>query len=120
MFDEDLRHFILDTVQNYGKGEAKTARDLAKKALGKRQSPFTARIVNVEPLRKFTLPKYPVYDGKSDPAHHVRAYDQAMTLWENNEALLCRCFAVSLGKTTLKWYRQLLPGSIDSYRNLIE
>jgi len=52
------------------KREAKTAKDLAKKALrNERQSPFIARIVNVEPLRKFTMPKYPIYDGKSDLAH---------------------------------------------------
>lgn len=119
--NDDLRHFILNAVQNHGKGEARTAQDLAKRALGKkRHSPFTSQIVNAEPPRKFTMPKYPVFDGKSDPTHHVRAYDQAMTLWENNEALLCRCFASSRGKTTLKWYYQLLPGSIDSYRNLTE
>lgn len=43
-----------------------------------------------------------------------------MTLWENNEVLLCRCFATSLGETALKWYYQLPHGSVDSYRNLTE
>ena len=117
--DEDLRKMILNAVENHGKKEAVTARDLARKALGKeRQSPFTARIVETEPPRKVTMPKYPLYDGKSDPAHHIRAYDQLMILWENNEALLCRCFAASLGETALKWYYQLRPGSIDSYKSL--
>ena len=119
MSDEDLKQMIVNTVENHGKKEAVTARDLARKALGKkRQSPFTARIVNAEPPRKFTMPKYPIYDGKYGPAHHVRAYDQAMILWKHNEALLCRCFAASLGETALKWYYHLRPGSID--RNLTE
>ena len=33
--DEDLRKMILNAVENHGKKEAVTARDLARKALGK-------------------------------------------------------------------------------------
>lgn len=76
--------------------------------------------MNAEHPPKFTMPKYSIYDMKSDQAHHVRAYDHAMTLWENNEAFLCRCFAAILGETAQKWYYQLLLGTIDSYVSLIE
>lgn len=61
---EDLMHFILNAVENYDKGEAKTARDLAKRSLGKeRQSPFTAKIVNTNPPRKFSMPNCPIMMG---------------------------------------------------------
>lgn len=106
--EEVLKHFILNIVENRGKREAKTARDLARKALRReRQSPFTTRIVKSRSPRKFTIPKIPHNDKKSNPVHYVRAYDQTITLWENNKTLMCRCFPASRG-------RQLSSGTISS------
>lgn len=67
MSNEDMRQLTFNTVENYGKKEAKTARDLARKALGReKQSPFTSRIISTDPPCKFII-IYPIYNGKSYP-----------------------------------------------------
>ena len=74
----------------------------------------------MDPLEKFVLPRFILYDGKSDPRSHISHVRQMMALLNHLDALMCRVFPSSLGDLRLKWFNQLLVGSIKSFRQLTE
>ncbi|GFZ16802.1 hypothetical protein Acr_26g0000720 [Actinidia rufa] len=50
----------------------------------------------MNPSEKFTLPRFTLYDGKSDPRSHVSHVRQMMAFWNHMDALMCRRRKVSL------------------------
>ncbi|XP_028076624.1 uncharacterized protein LOC114278726 [Camellia sinensis] len=72
----------------------------------------------MRPPKKFTPPKFTSYDGKSDPLTHISHYKQMMSLWNRDEALMCKVFPSSLGETRLRWFDRLPAGSIHSWKQL--
>ena len=114
--EHDLRKLIDSTVA--GKAVAHTSRDLAKKSLGKQNgSPFTKRITEASPPKKFSMPKFNVY-SRTDPVDHVKNYQHVMAYWFTNDTVMCRMFPASLGDTTLRWFNRLPAGHIDDFRDL--
>ncbi|XP_028085513.1 uncharacterized protein LOC114286527 [Camellia sinensis] len=65
----------------------------------------------MKPPKKFTPPKFTSYDGKSDPM---------MSLWNRDEALMCKVFPSSLGETGLQWFDRLATGSTHGWKQLSE
>ena len=60
--EHDLRKLIDSIVAR--KAVAPTSRDLAKKSLGAQNgSPFTQTIANFPPPKKFSMPKFNIYNG---------------------------------------------------------
>lgn len=101
--------------------DGRTTTELARKALGVDQgSPFTQRIQDASPPKKFGQQNFNTYDGRSDFVDHVRHYKQVMAYWRNEEVLMCRMFQASLGDTTLRLFNKLPPGKIDSFREQAE
>ena len=49
------------------------------------------------PLKDFSIIKFTVYDGKSDPDDHIRYYQQVMAYWVYDDAIMCIMFPSSLG-----------------------
>ena len=43
--------------------------------------PFSQDIEGMDPSEKFTLPRFTLYDGKSDSRSHVNHFKQMMALW---------------------------------------
>ncbi|XP_026378103.1 uncharacterized protein LOC113272492 [Papaver somniferum] len=70
--------------------------------------------------QKCPVPAFECYDGSSDPAAHLRYYNRILARWEKNDAVLCRYFPSSLKVSTLSWFGNLPPNSIDSYIQLTE
>lgn len=69
----DLKKLIDSIVT--GKAVAHTPRDLAKNSLGEQNgSHFTLRIAYAPPPKKFSIPKFNIYNGRIEPADHVRYY----------------------------------------------
>ena len=83
------------------------------------RSPFSEEIESTNLLQRFTRPTFIIYDGKTDPVEHVTYYNQSMTIYSKNEALICKIFPFSLGPTTIRWYDGLEKESIQSYNELI-
>ena len=76
--EQDLRKMIYFAI-TYKKVDGKSTVELARKAFGEDQgSLFTQKIQDALPPKKFGQPKFNIYDGRSDPAHHVRHYEQVM------------------------------------------
>ncbi|XP_028064330.1 uncharacterized protein LOC114267496 [Camellia sinensis] len=74
----------------------------------------------MKPSKKFTPPKFTSYDGKSDPLTHISHYRQMMSLWSQDEALMCKVFPSSLGEFGLRWFDRLPAGSIYGWKQLSE
>lgn len=117
--EQDLRRLIDSTVAR--KAIPHTPRYLARKSLrDQRSSPFTQRIADVPPSKKFYAPKFNIYNGRLDPANHVRYYQQVMVYWFSNNAVMCTIFPTSFGDAVLKWFTRLPVGQIDNFRELTE
>ena len=84
------------------------------------RAPLLHRIQDAPPLKTFGQQKFNIYDGRTDPADHVRHYKQVMAYWRNEDALMCIMLPANLGDTTLRWFDKLPPGKIDSFRELAE
>ena len=68
------------------------------------KSPFTRRIVRAELPKRFTQPTFTVYNEKIDPIEHVSHFNQKMTIYTRNEALLCKVFPSSLVLVAMRWF----------------
>lgn len=83
-------------------------------------SQFSQRIVDAPSPKKFSIPKFNVYNGRTDLDDHVRYYEQIMAYWYTDDAVMCIIFTGSLGNTTIRWFDKLPLGQIDSFQELAE
>ncbi|XP_028071749.1 uncharacterized protein LOC114274078 [Camellia sinensis] len=83
-------------------------------------TPFSPEVEAVEPPRKYSPPKFILYDGKTNPLTHISHYRQMMSLWNRNDALICKVFPSSLGELGLRWFDKLPNGSIYDWTQLSE
>lgn len=82
---------------------ARTIKDLAKKALKEEKwSPFSKRIAEASHSKKFSHPKFMVYNVRLELTTHVIHYKLVMVFRLSNEPAMCRMFPTSLGETVLK------------------
>nr|XP_023895862.1 uncharacterized protein LOC112007735 [Quercus suber] len=82
-------------------------------------SPFSQEIESTDFPRRFTRPTFTIFDGKINPVEYVSHYNQSMTVYAKNEALMCKIFPSSLGPTTMRWFDGLEKDFICGYNELI-
>ena len=81
-------------------------------------SPFSREIRKYTLPEKFSVPRFTLYDGTSDPAAHLRHYVQRMSVWGDDDSLNCQVFSSSLADLPLRWFCSLPEDSISSWRQL--
>ena len=81
-------------------------------------SPFSRKIRRLTLPEEFSVPKFTLYDGISDPAAHLRHFVQRMSVWGDNDFLNCRIFSSSLGDLPLRWFCTLPADSISCWQQL--
>ena len=81
-------------------------------------SPFSEEVRLYDPPEKFSVPRFVLYDGTTDPASHLQHFTQRMSVWGDRDNLLCNVFSSSLGDLPLKWFCGLSPGSIQNWKQL--
>ncbi|XP_075654972.1 uncharacterized protein LOC142625160 [Castanea sativa] len=84
------------------------------------RSPFSDEIERAQMPRHFTRPPFISYNGKADPVEHVSHYIQMMSLYSQNEVLMCKVFPSSFRPTALRWLNGLRKGSIHNFDELIQ
>ena len=84
------------------------------------ESPFTEAILRTKRPRRFTLPAFVTFDGRTDPVEHIYQYQQKMTLDAENDALMCKIFPSSLSGPALLWFKQQPPRSIPNFEKLCD
>nr|XP_023880298.1 uncharacterized protein LOC111992668 [Quercus suber] len=82
--------------------------------------PFTFKIERVKLPRRFTQPTFTVYNGRTDPVEHVSHFNQRMTVYSKDEALMCKVFPSSLGPVAMRWFDNLKVNSISSFKELTQ
>ncbi|XP_050260040.1 uncharacterized protein LOC126705142 [Quercus robur] len=82
------------------------------------KSPFTRQIERAELPKRFVQPSFTIYNGRTNPKEHVSHFNQKMTIYTKNEALMCKVFSFSLGPVAMRWFDGLHERSIDSYKEL--
>ncbi|XP_068319718.1 uncharacterized protein [Pyrus communis] len=60
------------------------------------RSPFTDEIKQMEPSRKFSPSYFTLFKGDEDSDIHLMHYQNAITLYANNDTLMCKIFAMTL------------------------
>ena len=84
------------------------------------RSPFAHRIEGTKLPRRFNQPTFAIYNGRADPVEHVSQFNQRMTIYSQNEALMCKVFPSSLGPMAMRWFNSLKTNSIGSYKQLTQ
>ncbi|XP_062080162.1 uncharacterized protein LOC133784911 [Humulus lupulus] len=82
------------------------------------KSPFSEWIQNEPKPRDFIIPSLPAFNGKGDLLNHLFQFQQKMALEANNEAIQCKVFSTNFSGPALLWFRQLKPGSLNSFSDL--
>ncbi|GAU50523.1 hypothetical protein TSUD_177730 [Trifolium subterraneum] len=83
------------------------------------RGPLSRRIMDI-PLPR-GLEKPPTldkYDGTTDPDEHVQSVETALDYRNLRGSIKCKLFPLSLVRGASTWWRNLLPGSIDSWEEL--
>ncbi|GAU39756.1 hypothetical protein TSUD_219990 [Trifolium subterraneum] len=58
------------------------------------------------------------YDGTTDPDEHVQSVETALDYRNLRGSIKCKLFPLSLARGASTWWRNLPPGSIDSWEEL--
>ncbi|GAU46749.1 hypothetical protein TSUD_402740 [Trifolium subterraneum] len=83
------------------------------------REPLSRRIMDI-PLPR-GLEKPPTldkYDGTTDPDEHVQSVETALDYRNLRGSIKCKLFPLSLVRGASTWWRNLPPGSIDSWEEL--
>ena len=92
-----------------------------KKALSQiSKSPFTRGIEKAKLPRCFHQPTFSMYNERTDPVKHISQFKQKMTVYSQDETLLCRVFPSSLGLIPMRWFDGLRTNSISSFKKLTQ
>ena len=55
-----------------------------------------------------------------DADEHFENYQAHMLIQNANEAAFCKAFCLTLTSTARQWYRRLVPGSVGSFKQLVD
>ncbi|XP_020239059.1 uncharacterized protein LOC109818073 [Cajanus cajan] len=82
------------------------------------RTPFTPDVAGArlpDNWKNMTLEKF---DGTTDPEEHLDAFVTQISLYTDDEAIMCKVFPTSLRGPALNWFTRLPPGSVDSFTTL--
>ncbi|XP_015956200.1 uncharacterized protein LOC107480559 [Arachis duranensis] len=68
--------------------------------------------------RNFKSPNMDLYDGTTDPKHHLSNFKSRMYLADAFDATRCKAFPTTLTKAAMKWFDSLPPRSVTSFDDL--
>ena len=86
----------------------------------KPRTPFSVELDKFAAPKRFSMPRFQIYDGKSDPNFHVGLFLNSMALYSGNEPLLCKVFPSSFGEIVSDWFHKLPKGSVKTWEGLAE
>lgn len=84
------------------------------------ESPFSWDIAEYLAPDNFKVPKMDTYDGTSDPTDHLFQFQTAMSLKNILDPLRCKTFPMYLRGKARRWFQELPPQSVDSFRQLAQ
>ncbi|QHO12292.1 uncharacterized protein DS421_15g505670 [Arachis hypogaea] len=91
---------------------------IRKKTFFRGENPFIEEIMRASVARNFKSLDMDLYDGKTDPRHHLSNFKSWMYLVDASDATRCKAFPTMLTKVAIKWFDSLLPRSITCFDDL--
>ncbi|GAU43618.1 hypothetical protein TSUD_185110 [Trifolium subterraneum] len=83
------------------------------------RGPLSRRIMDITLPRGLEKPPtLDKYDGTTDPDEHVQSVETALDYRNLRGSIKCKLFPLSLVRGASTWWRNLPPGSIDSWEEL--
>ena len=82
------------------------------------ESPLSEDIENAKIDRHLKIPSIDQFDGSTDPSDFINLFDGRMSFCGHPDVARCRFFYTCLKGTTLQWFNNLPPRSIDSWEVL--
>ncbi|XP_074362987.1 uncharacterized protein LOC141703346 [Apium graveolens] len=82
------------------------------------ESPLSLVLEKARIDRTLKTPALDHFDGSSDPLAFLNTFDGRMAFFGHSEIARCQFFSTCLQGTTLRWYSNLPPRSIDSWTTL--
>ncbi|XP_068336518.1 uncharacterized protein [Pyrus communis] len=82
------------------------------------KSPFTNEIKHMEPPWKFNPSHFTLFKRDEDSDKHLLHYQNAMTLYYINDALICKIFTTAFQGEAQDWFHSLPPHLIWNFNEL--
>ncbi|XP_057755623.1 uncharacterized protein LOC130974788 [Arachis stenosperma] len=86
--------------------------------LRKDQDPFTKEIMKAKISKDFKLLDMTLYDGTTDPGHHLSNLRSRMYLTDASDTVRYKAFPATLTKIAIRWFDNLPLRSISSFDDL--
>ena len=83
------------------------------------ESPLVREVMAVTLPPKYVVPAL-VYEGKTNPNHHVVKFSEMTEIQGLNDFQKCRVFPLTLEEQAREWYWRLKKGSIGNFKELCE
>ena len=105
----------MEVMMNALKGRVSTnLNDLVNRT----DSPFNVSVNSFPLPHKFRMPQIDSYDGVKDPLDHLETFKTLMHLQGVADEIMCRAFPTTLKGAVRIWFSRLMPGSIDTFKEL--
>ncbi|KAL0402437.1 UNVERIFIED_CONTAM: hypothetical protein Slati_4273600 [Sesamum latifolium] len=106
-----------DIWQSLKKKMVELRQQVAKETLPtERGIPLSKHIMMEELPAHFRAPSHlPAYDGTTDPAEHIRKFENAILLHRYTDSIKYRVFLTTLTNSTQQWLDQLPAGLVRSF-----
>ncbi|XP_057723368.1 uncharacterized protein LOC130939266 [Arachis stenosperma] len=82
------------------------------------EDPFSEDIMRAKVPINFKSLDMNLYDGTTDPKHHLSNFKSRMYLADASDATRCKAFPTTLSKAAMKWFDSLPPRSVTSFEDL--
>ncbi|XP_015944279.1 uncharacterized protein LOC107469410 [Arachis duranensis] len=82
------------------------------------EDPFSEDIMRAKVPRNFKSLDMNLYDGTTDPKHHLSNFKSWMYLADASDATRCKAFPTTLSKAAMKWFDSLPPRLVTSFEDL--
>ncbi|CAL8174055.1 unnamed protein product [Prunus armeniaca] len=109
MCAEDVEKLVNDRLR-----DLKTSgnfEDALRKEMDQANStPFTAKIEQAAPPKRFSTPSFTHFKRDSDPNSHLKHFKSVMILHKTDDALMCKVFVMTLRGATKTGFTPYHPG----------
>jgi hypothetical protein len=78
-------------------------------------SPLAADLQAIPWPQSYKPPQLPMYDGHSDPKQFLMSYEETISSYGGNAAVMAKSFVMAVRNVAQTWYSSLQPGTITSW-----
>jgi hypothetical protein len=78
-------------------------------------SPLATKLQAIPWPQSYKPPQLPMYDGHSNPKQFLMSYEETISSYRGNVAVMAKSFVMAVQNVAQTWYSSLRPGTITSW-----